>query len=455
MLFYSESSTGGEALTSDFQENKCNENLAKWQIFSNFIGDNQRVTPKMKPLDQVCSTGAYAPDHTAKVHNKFDTRRSILEELRAFASSVPDFRRLDKGNIRHRLDDIIMLMILGRMAGCIGRAEILEFGRYNLNKLHKMGMLKNGVPSEATLCRVENGINDTGMADRMQQFAQIFLDRLLNACRVIEIICIDGKAERGTVQENGRSPDIVSAYSFNTGITLATEACQEKSNEIKAVPILLDKIDIAGKVVTADAMSMQKDIVEKIRKKGGDFLIELKANQPSLRYGVEDRLAGHTPVYSYSEDPVLAHGRIETRTYRIYDGLDIIADKEKWGGNMTVIEYESSTVKKSTGAYTSEKRLYVSSMPTHTPKPGIFVRNHWSIECMHWGLDHNLQQDNIKRKSTRAARNLDTIQRIVYSVFSIWKGLRKKQSDKNKGMAELIRHISMSFTRLMRFLSQK
>jgi undecaprenyl pyrophosphate synthase len=83
VLFYSESSTGGEALTSDFQENKCNENLAKWQIFSNFIGDNQRVTPKkMKSLDQVCSTDAYAPDHTAKVHNKFDTRRSIMEELR-------------------------------------------------------------------------------------------------------------------------------------------------------------------------------------------------------------------------------------------------------------------------------------------------------------------------------------------------------------------------------------
>ena len=188
---------------------------------------------------------------------------------------------------------------------------------------------------------------------------------------------------------------------------------------------------------------------------GGDFLIELKANQPSLRYGIEDRLVEHTPVYSYTEGPELAHGRIETRTYRVYDGLDIIADKEKWGGNMTIIEYESSTVKKSTGMRTSEKRLYVSSMPTKTPKLGIIVRNHWSIESMHWGLDYNLQQDNIKRKSTRAARNLDTIQRIVYSVFSIWKGLRKKQSDKNKGIAELMRHISMSFTRLMRFLSQK
>ena len=239
--------------------------------FYNFIGDNQRVTLKMKPLDQVRSTGAYAPNHTTIVHNKFDTTRSIIEELRAFASSVPDFRRLDKGNIRHRLDDIIMLMILGRMSGCIGRAEILEFSRHNLNKLRKMGMLRNGVPSEATLCRVENGINDSDMADRMQQFARIFLERLLNACRIIEIICIDDKAERGTVQENGRSPDIVSAYSFNTGITIATEPCQEKSNEIKTVPILLDKIDVAGKIVTADAMSMQKDIVEKIRKKGVTF----------------------------------------------------------------------------------------------------------------------------------------------------------------------------------------
>ena len=170
-----------------------------------------------------------------------------------------------------------------------------------------------------------------------------------------------------------------------------------------------------------------------------------------MRYGIEDRLVEHTPVCSYTEGPELAHGRIETRTYRVYDGLDIIADKEKWGGSVTIIEYESSTVKKSTGMRTSEKRLYVSSMPAKTPKLGIVVRNHWSIESVHWGLDYNLQQDNIKRKSTRAARNLDTIQRIVYSVFSIWKGLRKKRSDKNKGIAELMRHISMSFTRLMRF----
>ena len=217
----------------------------------------------MKPLDQRRSIDALKLNRTAKVINKFIPQGSILERLMNFASSVPVFRRSDKGNIRHRLNDIIILMIFGRTCGHVGRADIIEFGKHNLNKFRKMGMLKNWIPSEATLCRVENGIDDLAMADRMQEFADNFHDELLKACRDREIVCVDGKAERGTVQENGRNPDIVSAYSFNTGITIATEACQEKSNEIKAVPILIDKIDISGKVVTADAMSMQKDIIEK------------------------------------------------------------------------------------------------------------------------------------------------------------------------------------------------
>ena len=378
-----------------------------------------------------------------------------MERLIDFALSVPDFRRPNKGNIRHRLDDIIILMILGRASGCVGRADIIEFGRHNINRFRKMRMFRNGIPSEATLCRVENGINDLALADRMQEYVEVFHAELLKSHGEREIICIDGKSERGTVMENGRNPDIVSAYSFPTGIILATEACQEKSNEIKAVPRLVDKIDVSGKIVTADAMSMQKEIIDRIRGNGGDFLIELKANQRSLRYGVEDRLKDRSPAYSYTEGPELGHGRIETRTYRIYDGIEIIADKQKWGGNMTIIEYEADTVKKSTGAHTSEKRLYVTSLPTETPFMGAVIRNHWSIESMHWGLDFNLLQDRIKRKSPKSARNLDTIHRIVYSVFSIWKGLRKKRSDKRKGMAELMRHVSMSFTKLMRFLCQK
>ncbi len=120
-----------------------------------------------------------------------------------------------------------------------------------------------------------------------------------------------------------------------------------------------------------------------------------------------------------------------------------------------MVEFVSHCTRKSTGAETTETRLYVSNLPVDTPWIGKAVRNHWSIESMHWGLDSNLLQDSIKRKSTKAARNLDTIQRIVYSLFSVWKGRRRKLSDKAKGLAELMRHVSSSITNLLRFLSQK
>lgn len=378
-----------------------------------------------------------------------------MEKLLEFATSVPDFRRTGKGNIRHRLEDVLILIILARMSKCVGRADIIEFGRHNLTRFRSMGMLKNGVPSEPTMCRIENGIDDSSMADSMKAFMGQFQDELTQFMSEQEIICVDGKAMCGTLLDNGRNPDIVSAHSRDTGLTLATEACQEKSNEIKAVPLLLDKIDISGKVITADAMSMQKDIIDKIRQGDGDFLIELKANQRSLRYGVEDKLCRVSPIRTETYGPELAHGRIETRTYCIYDGLELIADKEKWGGNLTIIKSLYETVKKSTGKQTSEKRLYITSLPVCRPNLGIVVRDHWSIESFHWSLDRNLLQDDIKRKSQKAARNLDTIQRIVHGLFYIWKGRRKKKADKAKGVAELMRILALSFTKLMRFLSQK
>ena len=111
---------------------------------------------------------------------------------------------------------------------------------------------------------------------------------------------MDGKAGVAPFRKNGRNPDIVSAYSYNTGITIATGGMPGKSNEIKAVPILIDKIDISRKDCNRRCHVNAKDIIERIRTKGGDFLIELKANQRSLRYGVEDSLKGTYPfVFIY------------------------------------------------------------------------------------------------------------------------------------------------------------
>lgn len=376
-----------------------------------------------------------------------------MKHLREFVTSVPEYRRIGKGNFKHKLEDILILVILGRLSKCITRAEIIEFGKRYLKRFHSMGILLAGLPSEATLCRVFKSIDDEAMACRMSVFVEVFREKLSN--KAPEIICVDGKTMRGTVYGNGRNPDIVSAYSLNTGMTLATDVCEEKSNEIKSVPRLLDKIEISGCVFTADAMSFQKSIIDKIREKGGDFVIELKANQKSLRYGLEDRIRTAIPSDVYTEGPSLEHGRIESRICRVYRGEELIADREKWNGRLTVIEILTDTTKKSDGRKMSEQRIYISSLDGTAKQLGLITRQHWSIESMHWDLDYNLRQDSIKRKNERAARNLDTIQRMVLAIFAIWKNKRRKLSDKSKGTAELARELSLNLTKVLRFLAQK
>lgn len=245
-------------------------------------------------------------------------RGSIMTHLREFVSSVPEYRRTSRGNFKHKLEDILMLVILGRLSKCITRAEILQFGKRHLKRLQAKGLFPYGLPSEATLCRVFQSIDDEKMAARMSAFSEVFRKEIPDSA--IDIICIDGKAMRGTLYGNGRNPDIVSAYSLRSGLTLATDVCKEKSNEIKSVPRLLDKLGVSGCVVTADAMSCQKIIIDKIRDKGADFVIELKANQRSLRYGLEDSIKTATPTDIYKEGPYLEHGRIESRICRIYRG---------------------------------------------------------------------------------------------------------------------------------------
>ena len=380
-------------------------------------------------------------------------RGSIMTHLRKFVSSVPEYRRTSRGNFKHKLEDILMLVILGRLSKCITRAEILQFGKRHLKRLQSKGLFPYGLPSEATLCRVFQSIDDEKMADRMSAFAEVFRKEI--SASATDIICIDGKAMRGTLYDNGRNPNIVSAYSLRSGFTLATDVCKEKSNEIKSVPRLLDKLDVSGCVVTADAMSCQKGIIDKIRGKGGDFVIELKANQRSLRYGLEDSIKATTPTDNYKEGPYLEHGRIESRVCRIFRGEELIADREKWNGNLTVIEILTSTEKKSDGRSTSEQRLYISSLDSSAERLSQITKQHWAIESMHWDLDRNLRQDSIKRKAERAARNLDTIQRMVLALIAVWKNRRKKISDKQKGTAQIIRELAVSFTNVLHFLAQK
>lgn len=373
--------------------------------------------------------------------------------MQKFAKSVPDFRRVSKGNIKHKLSDVVMLEVMANLSSCFTRPDILAFGKKNLKKLQKMGLFRSGLPSEPTLCRIDRGINSEAMADLIAEFTQPH--KAVKADHP-QIVCIDGKATRGTAFESGRNPDIVSAFSYNTKVTIATEVCEEKSNEIKAIPLLLDKLAMKGNViVTIDAMGCQKQIVDRIRKLGYHFVIELKANQKALRYNIEDNIKKAAPLCEHVETVRLEHGRIESRTIRTYNGADLQVDLRQWGGKMTVVEVATQEEKKSSGKKCDGYRLYVTDLEDDAETLGNYTRAHWSVEVNHWHLDRNFKQDYTKRKTKDAARNMDTIMRIATSSLSMWRNMRKKAADKAKGTSELLRSIKQDFTALLKLLSQK
>lgn len=151
-----------------------------------------------------------------------------------------------------------------------------------------------------------------------------------------------------------------------------------------------------------------------------------------MRYGIEDSIKTASPIDTYKEGPVLEHGRIETRTCKIYTGKEHIKDRDKWNEDFSVIEILTSTEKKSDGSFASEQRLYLSNMKGSAELFNKITRLHWSIESLHWSLDRNLLQDKIKRKTEQAARNLDTIQRIVLNIIAIWKTEGRKWQTNRK-----------------------
>ena len=147
-------------------------------------------------------------------------------------------------------------VILGKLSKCITRAKILQFGKRHSKRLQAKALFPYGLLSEATLYRVFQNTDNERTADRISVFVDVFRKEICSSAT--NIMCIDGKVMRSTLYDNGRNPNIVSAYSLRSGLTLTANICKEKSNEIKSLPRLLDKLDVLECIVTADAMSFQK-----------------------------------------------------------------------------------------------------------------------------------------------------------------------------------------------------
>ena len=362
----------------------------------------------------------------------------MSERLRRLVCSVCDYRKTHKKNFRHPLPDMLILSVLARLCGCFARKEIIQFGEHNLQALQSAyGILPKGVPSEATLCRMEKGIDEDAFARLYAEFARLLADDIDPPADGLPVIkAIDGKFMRGTTLANGRWPDVVSIYDVGRGIATDTEACQEKSNEIKATPKLIERaVFEPGTVVTADAMNCQTGIISLIRQKGAHYFIALKANQRSLRYSVEDTLPGMTPDDEYHPGVEIGHGRIHERHCRVFYAVDGISGIDRFRDVCAVVEVNTRTTYKASGEESSQTRYYITSMKESAQVMDCVSRKHWGIENnQHWELDTLQGQDATKRKHPKAARNLDTIQKIVHAIIAYT--ARRKMPEEISGSKE-------------------
>ena len=345
---------------------------------------------------------------------------------------------MDKGNCKHRLADMLILVVLARVSGCVTRKDIVSFGTIHLDYLQdSLGILPNGCPSEPTLCRMESGIDEKTLASLVSTLSQECMSVHKGSDR--RVIAIDGKFMRGPETGDGRSPDVVTSFSVTDRLPLDTEMCDVKSNEIKATPKIIKRADyMKGCVITADAMSCQSTIIDSLVEKGADYLIALKANQKAARWSVEDTVPTLHPDDEWESEWELAHGRMHQRRCRVYSNISDLKPLEKFRNVKAVVEIDTHTIEKKSGAEQKQTRYYLTSLEEKAQELDRISRMHWGIENnLHWTLDARMRQDSIKRKETRSARNLDSIQKLVYVIYTI--GSQKHLPDAIRKRKELLK----------------
>jgi len=320
---------------------------------------------------------------------------------------------------KHNLLDIIILSILGVLCGADTYNEIEMFGKINLAFLKQILTLKNGIPSHDTINRVFQVINP-------RQFERCFAEwsNGLKDSNIIEnIIAIDGKTCRGSKDSfHHKSPiHSVHAWSVENGICLGQVQCKEKSNEITAIPQIIDMLNIKDCIITIDAMGTQTKIAEKIIEEEGDYILAVKGNQGALEEEVKSTCNRNRPV-SDTTKVEKGHGRIETRRCEVFN-KGLIVDKEnRWKGLKTVIRI---TATRETGDKTEvATRLYISSLDANKDFNKL-IRDHWAVENnLHWTLDMVFREDEQRKRANHAAENFAIVRKI---------GLNLLKKDVQKG----------------------
>ena len=327
-----------------------------------------------------------------------------IEELKEALSIVKDPRRTDRGNIRHKLEDIIIIGLCTLIGNGKDFEDMEDFGKEREEWLRKFLELPNGIPDSDTFRRVFERLDP-------QELSKCLYDWLANHRESGEIVAVDGKTIRGSADSRHKAYHVISAFAAESQITLGELTTDEKSNEITAIPELLQMVDIRGSVVTIDAMGCQKEIVKTIRKKKADYVITLKRNQPALLENVElyfKDFSKDLPEFVTKEKD---HGRIEKREYRLLTDLSWLEERKDWEG-LKAVGMVKTTMEQSEKT-TTDTRYFVTSL-TSVDRFAYAVRKHWSVENqLHWCLDVIFDEDSSRARKDNAPLNLNVLRKTA------------------------------------------
>jgi predicted transposase YbfD/YdcC len=346
--------------------------------------------------------------------------------IHKFFGSLPD-PRLRRTRVKHPLINLVVIALCGTISGANTWEEIAQFARDRREWLSKFLDMSQGIPSHDTFGRVFAALDPVSFQKCLLAWVQ-----RLHELTQGQVIAIDGKVAREAMARAGdQGPmTLVSAWATENHICLGQVAGESGSNELGALPKLLDLLDLEKATVTLDALGCQKEIVAKIVEKGGDYVIAVKGNQEKLEAAVHDTfLAAFEAEKIEIKMPTITrleqkHGRKENRCYTVMPVPDDFAELAQWKGlsSLVMVTREYTDAK---GEIHNGVRYYISSLPSEVKRIARAVRGHWGIEnSLHWVLDVAFREDRNRARADNSQANLGVLRRTALSLIKNTDGLK-------------------------------
>jgi predicted transposase YbfD/YdcC len=333
-------------------------------------------------------------------------------KLKTIFGSIEDFRRPHRKV--YELESILLIGIISVICGADSWNEMESYAQSKEEFLRSFLDLPNGIPSHDTFNRVFSNIDS-------EQFETCFIEWVSTLAQLQprEIIAIDGKTIRGAKANGKKSPvHMVSAWANENNLVLGQVKVSEKSNEITAIPKLLEVLALKDTIVTIDAMGCQTNIATKIIAKDADYILAVKGNQEQLYQDITDEFKFSKNVNTSLEED-LDHGRIETRKCSIITDFKFIEKINKWKNLKTLVKIESIREFKNSKKPTEKAvRYYISSLNAEAKDFQKAIRSHWSIENkLHWTLDVAFCEDDSRKRSKNASQNFSILNKIALNLL--------------------------------------